>query len=72
LLTASLAEQDMVREASIGVTSIAGFCGLPEVTIPAGMVGDLPVGLSLTAAPGRDQALLALMQEAANVLELPE
>ena len=31
LLTASLAEQDAIREATIGVTAIAGFCGLPEV-----------------------------------------
>jgi amidase len=72
LLTATLAEQDLIREASLGVTSIAGFCGLPEVTLPAGTVGGAPVGLSFTAAPGRDHALLAFMQQAAGVLGLPE
>ena len=71
LLTASLSEQDAVREATIGVTAIAGFCGLPEVTLPAGTVGGAPVGLSLTAAPGRDHALLALAQEVAGTLGLP-
>ena len=36
LLTASQAEQNAVRQATIGVTAIAGLCGLPEVTLPAG------------------------------------
>jgi amidase len=43
----------------MGVTAIAGFCGLPEVTIPAGKVAGAPVGLSLVGAPGRDRAVLA-------------
>lgn len=49
-----------VRVRSIGVTAIAGFAGLPEVTLPAARVGGAPVGLSLVAAPGRDRALLDL------------
>ena len=60
LLTSSAAEQDAVRARTIGVTAIAGLCGLPELTIPAGRVDGAPVGLSLAAAPGRDRALLAL------------
>jgi amidase len=71
LLTASQAEQDQVRQATIGVTAIAGLCGLPEVTLPAGRVRDLPVGLSLVAAPSHDRALLALACDAATVLGLP-
>jgi amidase len=71
LLSASLTEQDAIREATIGVTSIAGFCGLPEVTVPAGTVAGAPVGLSFVAGPGRDRALLAFMLEAAEVLGLP-
>ena len=35
LLTAGRDEQDAVRQATVGVTAIAGFCGLPEVTLPA-------------------------------------
>jgi amidase len=49
-----------VRVRTIGVTAIAGFAGLPEVTLPAARVGGAPVGLSLVAAPGRDRALLDL------------
>lgn len=71
LLTASAVEQDIVRQASIGVTTIAGFCGLPEVTLPAGRVGGAPVGLSLVAGRGHDRALLALACDAAAVLGLP-
>ena len=44
------------------VTAIAGLCGLPEVTIPAGRVGGAPVGLSLVGAPGSDRALLGLVE----------
>lgn len=60
LLTASPAEQNAVRERSMGVTALAGLGGLCEVTIPAGRVEGAPVGLSLVAAPGRDRALLNL------------
>jgi amidase len=59
LLASSLAEQNKVRERTMGVTAIAGFCGLPEVSIPAGKVDGAPVGLSLVGAPGRDRAVLA-------------
>lgn len=60
LLTSSIAEQDGVRARTISITAIAGLCGLPELTIPAGRADGAPVGLSLVAAPGRDRALLAL------------
>ena len=46
LLTTTAAEQQRVRERTIGVTSIAGFSGLPELSIPAGAVDGAPVGLS--------------------------
>jgi len=71
LLTASLSEQNLVREASLGVTSIAGFCGLPEVTVPAGSVAGAPVGLSFVAAPGRDRELLDYVAQVATILGLP-
>ena len=61
----------LIRQATIGVTAIAGFCGLPEVTLPAGRVNGAPVGLSLVAGPGLDQALLAFACDAAAVLGLP-
>ena len=71
LLTATLEEQDAVRQATIGVTAIAGFCGLPEVTLPAGSANGAPVGLSLVAGPGLDRGLLAFACDAAAVLGLP-
>jgi amidase len=71
LLTANLVEQEAIRQATIGVTAIASFCGLPVVTLPAGVVGGAPVGLSLVAGAGHDRGLLALACDAASVLGLP-
>jgi len=71
LLTASLSEQNAVREKTMGVTAIAGLCGLPEVTIPAGKVAGAPVGLSLVGAPGSDRALLVLAEAVAAAAGLP-
>ena len=59
-----------VREQTIGVTSISGFAGAPEVTIPAARIDGAPIGISLVAAPGRDRALLALAEAAAEALGL--
>jgi amidase len=70
-LTAEHAEQNAVRQATMGVTAIAGFCGLPEVTLPAAVVDGAPVGLSLVAGPGSDRGLLAFACDAAAVLGLP-
>ena len=71
LLTSSEAEHNAIRQATVGVTAIASFCGLPVVTLPAGVVGGAPVGLSLVAAVGHDRGLLALACDAASVLGLP-
>jgi amidase len=71
LLGATQAEQNAVRERTMGVTAIAGLAGLPEVSIPAGTVEGAPVGLSLVAAPGRDRALLALAEKVAAAAGLP-
>ncbi len=71
LLTASADEQNAVRQATMGITAIAGFCGLPEVTLPVATVQGAPVGLSLVAGPGQDRALLAFARDAAAILGLP-
>jgi amidase len=70
LLTASPEEQQRVREATINVTALAGLAGLPEVTLPAGTVDGLPVGLSLVGGAGADRALLALARRAGEALGL--
>ncbi len=71
LLTSTTAEQNAVREATICVTAIGGFAGLPEVTLPVANVASGPVGLSLLAGFGRDRALLAFAKDAAAALGLP-
>ncbi|MFZ4407630.1 MAG: amidase [Paracraurococcus sp.] len=70
-LTATQAEQNVMRELTMGVTAIAGLAGLCEVSVPAGRDSGAPVGLSLVAAPGRDRALLALAVQLAEALHLP-
>ena len=40
-------------------TQPLSFVGLPVVAAPAGMVGGLPLGVQLIAAPGRDRELIA-------------
>ena len=60
LLSSGPEEQLAVRERTIGVTAIAGLCGLPELSMPGAQLDGAPLGLSLVAAPGRDRALLAL------------
>ena len=67
-LAASMAEQNAVRERTMGVTAIASLAGLPEVSLPLGRAEGAPVGLSLVAAAGRDRALLALAQRLAEEL----
>jgi amidase len=69
-LDAPPADQNAVRELTMGVTAIAGLAGLCEVSVPAGRAGGAPVGLSLVAAPGRDRALLALAARLAGALGL--
>jgi amidase len=70
-LGASPAEQNAIRERTMGVTAIAGLAGLPEVSLPVGRAEGAPVGLSLVAAAGRDRALLALAERLAAELGLP-
>lgn len=58
---ADRAALDALRRQTQRVTAISGLAGLPEITIPVGLCGGSPVGLSLAAAPGRDRALLELV-----------
>ena len=51
------------REATIGVTSLAGLGGLPAITIPLTTSGGLPCGVSVIGAAGRDKDLLTLAQQ---------
>ncbi|MCH7232749.1 amidase [Glycomyces sp. L485] len=52
------------REAVVRLTCMAGLSGAPAVALPVGDVAGLPVGLQLVAAPGGDEDLLALADQA--------
>jgi amidase len=48
---------------TLSLTSIAGIGRLPQVTLPLGNVGGVPVGLSLLAGSGRDAFLLEVARQ---------
>ena len=47
---------------TLQMTCLAGLAGLPQLTIPAGYVNKLPVGLSVIAGRNQDQQLLTWVQ----------
>lgn len=51
---------------TLSLTSIAGIGRLPQVTLPLGNVGGVPVGLSLLAGHGRDAFLLEVARQVAG------
>jgi amidase len=55
-----VAELERWRNRALGLMCIGGHAGLPQVNLPLGQVGGLPVGLSLLAARGNDTMLLDL------------
>ncbi|MDJ0905167.1 MAG: amidase [Woeseiaceae bacterium] len=44
----------------VGSSSLAAISGYPNVTVPAGFVGGLPVGLSFMGAHGRDRDVIEI------------
>ena len=50
---------NVIREATLQLTCLAGIAGLPAVNVPVTTDAGLPAGLCLLAAPGRDRDLLA-------------
>lgn len=53
---------------TLSLTAIAGLGRLPQVTLPLGEVGGVPIGLSLLAAHGNDAFLLRAAQLVAGQL----
>jgi len=60
LKTAGDAEIGRFYERALAINAIAGHAGLPQVTLPIGMLDGLPLGLSVIGPRGSDEALLAL------------
>ncbi|MFD1884653.1 amidase [Paenibacillus wenxiniae] len=54
------------RSQTMQLSSIAGLSGLPQITIPAGMIDGAPVGLSVIAGSGQDLRLLQWVQAAVH------
>ncbi len=54
----SLAETGAACDAIVDLTCIAGLTGLPQISLPLGDAGGLPVGLSLIGWRGSDRTLI--------------
>src|SRR5205807_10197542 len=48
------------RNQALRILSIAGLCGLPQISLPMATSDGLPIGLSLIGARNCDRALIAL------------
>jgi amidase len=55
------------RNAILKLTCIAGHARLPQVNLPLARLDGCPVGLSLIAAPGGDEMLLAAAEQIAGL-----
>jgi len=60
LLDADEGTLDRFRSQSIALLCLAPLAGLPQISIPAAALDGVPVGLSILAWEGGDEALLAL------------
>jgi amidase len=56
------------RDRTLALTCVASLCRLPQVNLPAGTLGGVPVGLSLIGPPMSDAWLLAVAEALAPAL----
>ena len=56
----AVSERHALRLRNAALTSIAGNTGRPQITLPLGEVGGLPVGLSLLGQHGSDESLIEI------------
>jgi amidase len=59
-LDTSAEDLEVFRKRAMRLTCIAGLSGLPQISIPAGLIAGCPVGLSFIGWAGGDEVLLAL------------
>lgn len=62
----AVAMLDPLRDRITCLASHGGLTGVPQVSIPGGTVGGLPVGLSIVGAHGRDAMLVRVAQALAD------
>ena len=60
-----LSSRDVLRPRISALTCIAGTTGTPQINLPLAEIDGLPVGLSLLAARGSDEMLIAFGRELA-------
>lgn len=63
-----LSTRNILRPRISTLTCIAGTTGTPQINLPLAEVDGLPVGLSLLAARGSDEMLIAFARELADTL----
>jgi amidase len=63
-----LSTRNVLRPRISALTCITGTTGTPQINLPLAEVDGLPVGLSLLAARGADEMLIALAREVARTL----
>lgn len=63
LLKTEEASLDAFRTRALALLCFGGLGGLPQLSIPAGLVDGAPVGLSLVGGPGSDLALVDLASQ---------
>ncbi|MEP6764669.1 MAG: amidase [Gemmatimonadaceae bacterium] len=51
------------RERALALLCVAGLGGLPQLNLPFNTLDELPIGLSIVAARGNDEMLLAIAEE---------
>ena len=59
----------------IGSSSLAAVSGYPNITVPAGFVAGLPVGLSFIGAPWNEKRLIEIahaFEQATRVRHAPD
>jgi amidase len=61
-----LSRRDILRPRISTLTCLAGTTGTPQINLPLADVEGLPVGLSLLAARGSDEKLIAFAREVAH------
>jgi amidase len=59
-------ELDAFRARALELLCPAGHAGLPQISLPLGAIDGCPVGLSIMAAAGQDERLLALAASVAR------
>lgn len=66
--TQTLSERRPLTSRIVQLTCTAGTIGAPQINLPWAEAEGLPVGLSLIAAPGSDEMLIAFARQAAEIL----